>query len=246
MGGGSGSVGGLGNGIGGGAGGGGGGVGGDEGPLLQPLLGPHVAGPDSVGGSRRSPNISFSPAENHLILCDGVLWDDREAGGRMVVHRFDRLSHGGSNFGAFHPNGNDVLLDGTVWDLRTHSLKTMMPGVEQCAVKFSACGDVLYAYRPGGFEDAEGGFRANQKRAREITCFQVRLSLRRREGGEGGGEGGRGVCVCLRGSVFEERVGMCVCVCLCLSVLVAVSSLPCDGCNKAQICLTLCLFLIRN
>lgn len=163
----------------------GGGGGGDEDPLLQPLLVPHVAGPDSVAGSR-SPNISFSPAENHLILCDGVLWDDRAAGGRMVVHRFDRLSHGGSNFGAFHPNGNDVLLDGTVWDLRTHSLKTMMPGVEHCAVKFSACGDVLYAYRPGGFDDAEGGFRANQKRAREITCFQVRWEgALDRESGQG-------------------------------------------------------------
>ncbi len=133
----------------------------------QQLMGGGASSMTPTGASG-TPNISFSPAENHLLLCNGVLWDDREP---SVVHRFDRLSHGGSNFGAFHPNGNDVLLDGTVWDLRTHSLRTMMPGVEHCAVKFSACGDVLYAYRPGGHEDAES-FR-NNKRARELTCIQV-------------------------------------------------------------------------
>lgn len=139
-------------------------------PSLRSQAPAHISGPRLASGALRSLNVSFSPAENHLVLCDGVLWDDREP---SVVHRFDRLSHGGSNLGAFHPNGIDVLLDGTVWDLRTQSLRTMMPGVEQCAVKFSASGDVLYAYRPGGLDEADVNFRPSSKRARDLTCFQV-------------------------------------------------------------------------
>ena len=133
------------------------------GTILQTIqINPTGQGPTTSG---RSPNICFSPADVQTVLCEGVLWDLR---GPTVIHRFDRLSNGGS-FGAFHPNGNDVLIDGTVWDLRTHSLRTMMTGVEQCVFRFSANGDVIYAFRPGGLDNED--FRP--KRSRELTAIHV-------------------------------------------------------------------------
>lgn len=154
------------------------GEGGSGVPLPRGAPSPVSPATGTAAGGARTPNVCFSRADGHLVLSDGVLWDVRSPAS-TVVHRFDRLSSGGGNFGAFHPNGHDALIDGTVWDLRTHGLRTMVPGVERCAFKFSACGEVIYAYRPGGpeaqaEEEAFGG-RANKRGSgREATtCVQV-------------------------------------------------------------------------
>jgi hypothetical protein len=93
-----------------------------------------------------------------------ALWDLRGAG---TVHRFDKLSNGG-NYGAFHPNGHDVMIDSTVWDIRTHNLRCMT-GVDQCVVRFNAHGDVIYAYRPVPGDDMELG----RKRPRDFSAVHV-------------------------------------------------------------------------
>lgn len=65
------------------------------------------------------PNASFGlgSSGDNIVLADGILWDCRTGG---VINDFDRLSHYGH--GVFHPNGNCLLIDNFVWDMRKYSL----------------------------------------------------------------------------------------------------------------------------
>lgn len=65
---------------------------------------------------------------------------------QLRVYQFDKLG-GGSGFGLFHPNGNEVLVDEGVWDLRTHRLLRTLPCQDGTVMKPDPGGDVLYTYR---------------------------------------------------------------------------------------------------
>lgn len=65
---------------------------------------------------------------------------------QLRVYQFDKLG-GGSGFGLFHPNGNEVLVDEAVWDLRTHRLLRTLPCQDGTVMKPDPGGDVLYTYR---------------------------------------------------------------------------------------------------
>lgn len=65
---------------------------------------------------------------------------------QLRVHQFDKLG-GGGGFGLFHPNGNEVLVDEGVWDLRTHRLLRTLPCQDGAIMKPSLGGDVLFTYR---------------------------------------------------------------------------------------------------
>lgn len=105
---------------------------------------------EGTGTQYRNPNVCFSLADDSILLTDGTLWDLRTP---SIVHRFDKLSNGG--YGVFHPNGNEVIIDSTVWDLRTHNLLRTNQVVDQCVLKFSAAGDIIYAYRPAIGDDLD-------------------------------------------------------------------------------------------
>jgi HIV-1 Vpr-binding protein len=109
--------------------------------------------------------------DDQRVLLDGFLWDLR---GPSLVHRFDKLSNGPGNVGLFHPNGNDVVIDSSVWDLRTFSLRCMT-GVDQCVMRFSAWGDVMYAFRPPGLlgEEGEGGRGKRQRDGHTIHILDA-------------------------------------------------------------------------
>jgi len=88
-------------------------------------------------------NCCFSPCDG-TILTDGMLWDARIP--TRALYKFDKLSNVG--YGFFHPNGNEVIVNSAVWDLRTYRLLRMVPALDKCSVKFSPSGSVLFAYYP--------------------------------------------------------------------------------------------------
>eukprot|EP00752_Nemacystus_decipiens_P017886 g16035.t1 len=111
------------------------------------------------------PNVGFN-ATDDLVVTDGALWDPRRG---LRVYQFDKLG-GGSGFGLFHPNGNEVLVDEGVWDLRTHRLLRTLPVQDGTVMKPDPGGDVLYTYRPA---PAGEFFDVPSKRAAQDTCFGV-------------------------------------------------------------------------
>ncbi|KAF4322049.1 hypothetical protein JM18_003775 [Phytophthora kernoviae] len=88
-------------------------------------------------------NCCFSPCDG-TILTDGMLWDARIP--TRALYKFDKLSNVG--YGFFHPNGNEVIINSAVWDLRTYRLLRMVPAMDKCCVKFNPSGSVLFAYYP--------------------------------------------------------------------------------------------------
>jgi hypothetical protein len=82
-----------------------------------------------------------------IVLSDGVLWDVRMSSIR-AIHKFDKLSNSG--FGHFHPNGNEVLVNSAVWDLRTYRLLRMVPSLDKCNLMFNTTGNAIYAYHAYG------------------------------------------------------------------------------------------------
>ncbi|CAM9986740.1 unnamed protein product, partial [Discosporangium mesarthrocarpum] len=62
------------------------------------------------------------------------------------IHQFDKLRGRGGQC-LFHPNGNEVLVDEAVWDLRTRRLvRTLGPEHEGGITIPSPGGGVLYSY----------------------------------------------------------------------------------------------------
>ncbi|CAH0480004.1 unnamed protein product [Peronospora belbahrii] len=88
-------------------------------------------------------NCCFSPCDG-TILTDGMLWDARIP--TRALYKFDKLSNVGRGF--FHPNGNEVIVNSAVWDLRTYRLLRMVPALDKCSIKFNLSGSVLFAYYP--------------------------------------------------------------------------------------------------
>ncbi|CBJ28543.1 conserved unknown protein [Ectocarpus siliculosus] len=111
------------------------------------------------------PNVGFN-ATDDLVVTDGALWDPRRG---LRVYQFDKLG-GGGGFGLFHPNGNEVVVDEGVWDLRTHRLLRTLPCQDGTVMKPDPGGDVLYTYKPAPAGDF---FDLPQKRAAQDTCFGV-------------------------------------------------------------------------
>ena len=46
--------------------------------------------------------------------------------------------------GVFHPNGLEIVANSEVWDLRTFHLLKTVPGLDQCQVRFTNSGEILY------------------------------------------------------------------------------------------------------
>ncbi|OWZ16924.1 hypothetical protein PHMEG_0009214 [Phytophthora megakarya] len=88
-------------------------------------------------------NCCFSPCDG-TILTDGMLWDARIP--TRALYKFDKLSNFGCGF--FHPNGNEVIVNSAVWDLRTYRLLRVVPALDKCTIKFNPSGNVLFAYYP--------------------------------------------------------------------------------------------------
>eukprot|EP00644_Phytophthora_capsici_P001353 jgi/Phyca11/533066/estExt2_fgenesh1_pg.C_PHYCAscaffold_100056 len=88
-------------------------------------------------------NCCFSPCDG-TILTDGMLWDARIP--TRALYKFDKLSNVGCGF--FHPNGNEVIVNSAVWDLRTYRLLRMVPTLDKCSIKFNPSGSVLFVYYP--------------------------------------------------------------------------------------------------
>ena len=114
----------------------------------------------------RNPNFCFSSNDDgdNLVLTDGSLYDIRTG---SIIHRFDKLSTNGCC--TFHPNGNSVIIDSTIWDVRNFNLLRSVPVLDGCNIKFNDAGDVLFANIPYSLEDTYLG----NKRLPEHSVFHV-------------------------------------------------------------------------
>ncbi|CAI5728577.1 unnamed protein product [Peronospora destructor] len=108
-------------------------------------------------------NCCFSPCDG-TILTDGMLWDARIP--TRGLYKFDKLSNVG--YGFFHPNGNEVIVNSAVWDLRTYRLLRMVPALDKCSIKFHPSGSVLFAYYPYA-----GGNYLERRKAKLKSWFRV-------------------------------------------------------------------------
>ncbi|KAL4118781.1 hypothetical protein PRIC2_011103 [Phytophthora ramorum] len=108
-------------------------------------------------------NCCFSACDG-TILTDGMLWDARIP--TRALYKFDKLSNVGCGF--FHPNGNEVIVNSAVWDLRTYRLLRMVPALDKCCIKFSPSGSVLFAYYP-----YEGGDYLPIRKSKLKSWFRV-------------------------------------------------------------------------
>jgi HIV-1 Vpr-binding protein len=85
---------------------------------------------------------TFDPYDE-LILSDGVLWDFKSG---KEVHKFDKLNENLS--GVFNPrSGLEIIANTEIWDVRTfHLLKTVRQ-LDQCLLKFTNDGSVIYGVK---------------------------------------------------------------------------------------------------
>ncbi|KAI1891185.1 hypothetical protein AGOR_G00162350 [Albula goreensis] len=81
---------------------------------------------------------TFNPTDD-LVLNDGVMWDVRSA---QAIHKFDKFNMNIS--GVFHPNGQEVIINTEIWDLRTYHLLHTVPALDQCRIVFNNNGTVIY------------------------------------------------------------------------------------------------------
>jgi HIV-1 Vpr-binding protein len=82
---------------------------------------------------------TFSPCDE-LVLYDTHLWDPRS---NHFVHKFDNFSSYGHS--AFHPNGNELIINSEIWDIRTFKLLKTCPALDRSKIHFNPLGDVIYA-----------------------------------------------------------------------------------------------------
>lgn len=75
-----------------------------------------------------------------LVLNDGVLWDVRNA---STVHQFGKFNERIN--GIFHPNGNEIICNSQIWDIRNFRLLRTVPAFDGCQLKFNSTGDVLFS-----------------------------------------------------------------------------------------------------
>ncbi|CAD6194594.1 unnamed protein product [Caenorhabditis auriculariae] len=91
---------------------------------------------------------SFSPCDS-MIFNDGYLWDIRSS--TKPLFMFDKLNS--TQCGVFHPNGNEVIINTEVWDVRTHRLLRSVPALDSCRLKFNSTGNIMYASHLGEVDD---------------------------------------------------------------------------------------------
>jgi HIV-1 Vpr-binding protein len=76
-----------------------------------------------------------------LVLNDGVLWDVRAP--TTPVHKFPKFNERIN--GIFHPNGNEIICNAHIWDIRNfRSLRTVQ-AFDMCQLKFNNAGDVIFS-----------------------------------------------------------------------------------------------------
>jgi HIV-1 Vpr-binding protein len=89
-------------------------------------------------------NVACLDRSSQLVLNDGVLWDAR-VGGDAPIFRFDKISE--SSFSVFHPNNMLVLVDQSIWDLRSQRVLTSCPPLRDALPQFAGpCGEIIYAW----------------------------------------------------------------------------------------------------
>lgn len=75
-----------------------------------------------------------------LALNDGVLWDIRVP---TVIHKFGKFNERIN--GIFHPNGNEIICNSHVWDIRNFRSLRTVPAFDMCQLKFNTGGDVIFS-----------------------------------------------------------------------------------------------------
>jgi len=151
----------------------------------------------------KNPNICFSLKDDHIVLTDGSLWDLRAPHLVHRFDKLSNGGFGAFSPNGNDVSGADcscpsslvagicdacpklsycdmvdtyqVIIDNSVWDLRTHNL-LKMTGLDQCCVQFSAFGHVIYGYRRPPSDDVVD-FLQGRKRTREYSSFSVLDSL---------------------------------------------------------------------
>lgn len=88
-------------------------------------------------------NKAYFNYNDTLVLNDGVVWDVRVNPRTEIVHKFDKLSN--DYCGKFHPNGNDVIISGYVWDMRSKGLLTHISALHMSDFYFNNTGDIIFA-----------------------------------------------------------------------------------------------------
>lgn len=89
--------------------------------------------------SYRDNRATFHPTDD-LVLNDGVLWDVRY---KKSIHKFDKFNPHIS--GSFHPMGLEIIINSEIWDIRTFHLLHTVSALDQCQIRFSNAGDIIYA-----------------------------------------------------------------------------------------------------
>ncbi|GLE00044.1 hypothetical protein PINS_up008771 [Pythium insidiosum] len=111
----------------------------------------------------RETNCCFSP-DDGAILTGGMLWDARVS--TRALYKFDKLSNFG--YGYFHPNGNEIIINSAIWDLRTYQLLRVVPALDKCLITFNSSGGVMFAYSPHSVVDD-----MERRRPKAKTWFRV-------------------------------------------------------------------------
>jgi hypothetical protein len=88
-------------------------------------------------------NVASLDATANLVLSDATLWD-RRCPTRPLFH-FDRITEHFS--GIFHPNNRHVIIDKSVWDLRTLTMLLSCPAMHQSTIHAFDYGSRLAAFQ---------------------------------------------------------------------------------------------------
>jgi hypothetical protein len=97
----------------------------------------------SYSASENFRNVASLDATGNLVLSDATLWD-RRCPTKPLFH-FDRITEHFS--GQFHPNNRHVIIDRSVWDLRTLSMLLSCPALHQATVHAFDYGSRLAAFQ---------------------------------------------------------------------------------------------------
>lgn len=113
------------------------------------------------------PQISFVGDDEHLLVFDGKLWDIRSS---QCVHRFDKLSNSGMT--AVHPCKPEILIDSSVWDLRTFNLAQTIPILDGCKMNFNTVHSVLFAHKVPNFQEFQPNIENNFFHVLDASYYQ--------------------------------------------------------------------------
>lgn len=97
----------------------------------------------SFSASENFKNVANLDATGNLVLSDATLWD-RRCSTKPLFH-FDRITEHFT--GCFHPNNRHVIIDKSVWDLRTLTMLLSCPALHQTIVHSFDYGSRLAAFQ---------------------------------------------------------------------------------------------------